>query len=258
MKYILITIYCITLVLSGTASPAMGESLNIAYTSFYPFFSRDTNNRMTGIFYEIINEAIVNRMKIKVSWKEFPWKRCQQNVRENYADGMITTINPQRMEYTSTHRDPFFVQSVNIFTYKGHARMSEIKRLKSFADIKEKGFSIITYLGNGWIEEHAESIGIKTNKVTLRDRVWQMLAHKRGDMVIEWPGGAWFEIRKFKLTDEIVETGAVINTVRIHLLIGKKSPYIHILPGFNTEIKKMTEDGTIKKITDKYCPMPSN
>ncbi len=231
---------------------AQETAMKIVYPDFYPFFSRNNENQMTGIFYEIIREALEKRMHIKVEWENLPWKRCQHNIKNNLADAMITTINPIRMEYSSTHPYPLFVQSVNIFTYKGHEDLKEIEQLTNFNEIYEAGFSIITYLGNGWIERNAESIGIKVHKVSQRDKIWKMLALKRGDIVIEWPEGAWAEIRRFNLEEHIQQTDAVINSVPFHLLIGNKSPYSHILPEFNITIRKMKEDGTIFKITEKY------
>lgn len=257
MQRLLTALILLIMLLSSVPARAQTAAMKIVYPDFYPFFSRDSENRMTGIFYEIIKEALEKRMLINVEWENYPWKRCQQNVKNNSADAMVTTINPTRLEYASTHPYPLFIQSVNIFTYKGHERLDELERLKGFNDIHQAGFSIITYLGNGWIEKNAESIGIEVVKVTLRDKIWKMLSLKRGDIVIEWPGGAWPEIMKFKLEDHIQQTNAVINTVHMHLFISKKSPYVNILPGFNKIIEEMDRDGTIQKITEKYCPSPT-
>jgi len=79
-----------------------------------------------------------------------------------------------------------------------------------------------------------------------------MLANKRGDIVIEWPPGAWPDIQKAGLTDRIIDTGSVISSMPFHLLIRKGSPYADRLPGFDRIIEEMNHDGTIQSILRKY------
>ncbi len=64
-----------------------------------------------------------------------------------------------------------------------------------------------------------------------------MLAEKRGDTVIEWPPGAWPDIRRMGVTDRIVDTGITISSMPFHLLIRKNSPQANILADFNETIR---------------------
>jgi polar amino acid transport system substrate-binding protein len=79
-----------------------------------------------------------------------------------------------------------------------------------------------------------------------------MLAKKRGDIVIEWPHGAWPDIRGLGLEDQVVDTGVRISTMPFHLLIRKNSPYTARLNDFNDTIKRMRADGTIESILAYY------
>jgi polar amino acid transport system substrate-binding protein len=79
-----------------------------------------------------------------------------------------------------------------------------------------------------------------------------MLAAKRGDIVIEWPHGAWPDIKRLGLSDKIIETPVTLSEMPFHMLIRKDSTYVNILPEFNNVIKKMYEDDTIANILSKY------
>lgn len=79
-----------------------------------------------------------------------------------------------------------------------------------------------------------------------------MLANKRGDIVIEWPGAAWPDIEKTGLENHIVQTAVSLDSMPFHLLIGKKSPFAACLPEFNNIIQDMKKDGTLDRIINKY------
>lgn len=233
---------------------AHDSAMHMAYMDYPLFFSRDEDGRMNGVFYEIIMEAVEKGMHIKTVWNSYPWKRCQACVEHGEADAMLTTLTPQRLEYARTHEDPVFKRSVHLFTYAGHPRLETIRKIKDFEEIGKAELSVITYLGNGWIEKNTASRGIRVHIIPQADKIWHMLVHKRGDLVIEWPGSAWPEIDRLGLAEGIVQTEAVIRTVPFYLLISKKSPYCAILPEFNKLIRQMHENGTIRSITEKYFP----
>ncbi len=127
-----------------------------------------------------------------------------------------------------------------------------MEALTSIDDIRDAGFSVITYVGNVWNEEHIRARGIKTYEVPYLRNVWLMLAQGRGDIVIEWPGGAWPDIVDQGLDGDIVQTDVVLGCMPFHLLIGTASPYVGLLPRFNETILQMQRDGTIDRIMASY------
>lgn len=245
----------IILALSFVATPLPARSaqpiMRIDYPDFWPFFTRTADGNMTGFFYEIVSEALL-QMHIGTAWETFPWGRCQANVQEGLADAMVTVPTTKRLRYTVTHRDPFYLKKLTIFTYKDHPRLVFIQNIKTIDDIKRYGFTVITYVGNGWNDKHIVSRKIQTHQTAKVKNVWPMLAHKRGDIVIEWPHAAWPDIKKTGAAKDIVQTSISIDAMPFHLLVNKKSPFASRMDEFNRTIQRMKASGRIGKIVNKY------
>ena len=236
------------------ASPVNADkSMHIVYPDYWPFFSTNSEGKLTGIFYEIITIALHERMGIDIHWDCFPWKRCQLYVKKGKADAMITVPTTERLAYCRTHPEPFHNKTMNIFTYAGHPYLDKIIGFRTIKDISRSGMSVLTYAGNGWNDKYIRSKRIPTIEAPRRSMEWSMLAHKRGDLIIEWPAGAWPDIFRLGLQDRIIQTDIVLDSMPFHLLIGRESIYIERLKEFEQVISAMQKDGTIQKIMDKYC-----
>lgn len=246
-----LSVLLLTVLLLHPAQAA--QPLRIDYPDFWPFFTRTDEGQMTGFFYEIVTEAL-GRMEITATWAMYPWGRCQNNVQNGEADGMITVPTPERLIYAETHSTPFYHKELNIFTHKGHPKCDQIKKITSIDDILSLNLSVITYTGNGWNDRNIKSRGIKTYESPKLENVWPMLANNRGDIVIEWPEAAWPDIQKTKVTDNIVMTAATLESMPFHLLIRNDHPYAKRLPEFDKTIRDMMQDGTIDSIMRSYSP----
>lgn len=228
------------------------NKMTIAYPEFNPFFFKNKNGKIEGLFYEIITEAIDLRMGINVEWFQMPWKRCQSQVFAGKLDAMITVPTQERSIYCDTHPDPFYRKELKLFTYKNHPRTKEIQHIESIEDIKKGGFIVITYSGNGWHDNNIAILGIRSFETSEVNNVWKMLAAKRGDLVIEWPIGAKVGLGQSGVADKIIETGVSLEPMPFHLLISKQSTYKHILVRFNSVINEMYTDGSIEEILSAY------
>lgn len=226
--------------------------LRIAFPDFPPFHWIDKHGQKKGFFYEIIAEALEKRMGITTVWTVYPWPRCQANLKAGKNDAILTVPTAERCVYTVTHKRPFYNKPLNIFTYVNHPKMTAIKGITSLADIQKGDFSVITYTGNGWHQEYVQSLGIKTHESPYLQNVWKMLALHRGDIVIEWPLGARPDISVLGLEDQVFDTGITVASMPFHLLIRKGAPRAVILDEFDGIISKMTEDGAIRSIMERY------
>jgi polar amino acid transport system substrate-binding protein len=226
--------------------------LRIAYPYFPPFHWMNEKGEMAGFFYEIISEALEKRMGMTAVWTSYPWIRCQESLKAGTDDAVITVPTPERAQYTVTHRNPFYQKPLNLFTYANHPRWDRISKIRTISDLKKGGFSVITYSGNGWHKTHVEPLGIKTYETAYLENVWKMLAEKRGDTVIEWPAGAWPDIRRAGVPDRIVDTSITLSTMPFHLLIRKDYPRTDLLTDFDEVINKMKADGSMKTILAQY------
>lgn len=235
------------------ASPARAaEVLRIGYTDFPPFHTQiDKKGKVCGFFHDIIQEAAA-RMGIALQWQQCPWGRCQENVRLGELDALLTVPTMKRLEYTVTHETPFYVKSRRLFTYAGHPRLDEINTVKNINDIAQKGLSVITYVGNGAFNSEIRSRDIKVYSTPTIPSVWKMLAIKRGDIVIEWPGGARENIHRQSLEGQIVETEAVLDALPFHLLIRKGHPMAKRMAELEATFREMRRDGTMERILKTY------
>lgn len=247
----LLALVCLLVLVPCPALAAGQAPMRVDYPDFWPFFSRDDTGKMTGFFYEIVSEAL-GRMGIEADWHAFPWSRCQANVQNGEADAMITAPTTERLAYSSTHSDPFYCKQLVIFTCADHPRIREIMAITDIDAIRDGGFSVITYMGNGWNEENIRSRGIKTYETPNLKNVWLMLAQMRGDIVIEWPGGAWPDIREVGVGRDVVQTDIVLESMPFHLLVGNNSPYADRLAEFNEVIFSMQRDGAMERIIERY------
>jgi polar amino acid transport system substrate-binding protein len=231
------------------------EPLRVAYPDYWPFFTRTEEGYMTGFFYEIVSEAL-GRMGISARWRAYPWSRCQALVKDGEADAMITVPTAERLVYAATHKDPFYLKRLKIFTTVDHPKLAEIKNIHTIDDIYRMGLVVVTYHGNGWNDKYIRSRGIKTYESPLLKNVWLMLANHRGDIAIEWPLAAWPLIEEGGVAKRIVETDVSLEAMPFHLLINRDCPCAARLPEFNEIIKQMRAEGRIKAITAKYVGRP--
>ncbi|HBD08590.1 MAG TPA: amino acid ABC transporter substrate-binding protein [Syntrophobacteraceae bacterium] len=226
--------------------------LRIAYPAFPPFHWVKENGEMAGFFYEIITEALEKRMGMTVVWTEYPWPRCQENIKLGIDDAIITVPTNERADYTVTTKAPFYSKPLNIFTYIDHPRMADIINIRNLTDLRDKNFSVITYIGNGWHKENIQPLGIKTYEASILVSIWKMLAERRGDVVIEWPPGSWPDIQRAGVSDRITDTNITISSMPFHLLLRKSYPKQDILDEFNQTISNMNQDGTMSLILSKF------
>jgi polar amino acid transport system substrate-binding protein len=228
------------------------EALRIAYPVFPPFHWMNKQGQMQGLFYDILTEAIEKRMGVALIWTAYPWTRCQENLKTGVDDAILTVPTPERDTYTITHPHAFYEKPLNLFTYSGHPRMDAIQRIGRIADLDNSGLAVITYSGNGWNSKHIRSRGIRTYETPHLENVWRMLAQKRGDLVIEWPPGAWPMISRLGLGQQIVDTGITISTMSFHLLLRKGAADLSILNAFDATIQRMKADGTMASILKRH------
>jgi len=242
----------IFILLLGSCLSAYAEPpLRIAYPDFPPFHYTDKQGNLHGFFYEIINEAVQNRMGVKVVWNSYPWIRCQENVRNGIEDALLTVPTAQRSEYTRTHAHPFWVKELHIFTSAYHPQLRGIMKLKTLDDLKRGNFSVITYSGNGWHRNAITPRGILSYETSDLKSVWHMLAAQRGDIVIEWPYAANLEIRAQSHVGQIIDTGIALDKMPFQLLIRTDSPNIRLLESFDKTIDDMRRDGAMDAILQK-------
>ncbi|MBN2617096.1 MAG: transporter substrate-binding domain-containing protein [Spirochaetales bacterium] len=223
------------------------------FTDYVPANYVSENGEYKGFLVDIVVEAFENRLKIPVDISIYPWKRCQMLVRSGEKDIFVTIPTDERLLYSEVTEKPIWIKKRVLFTYVDHPRLNEISQLKGLFDIKNSNLTVLSYIGNGWVEENVEkNSDIKVTYSTCVEGMYKMLAQRRGDIIIEESILVFPYIKELLLSDKIVETSGIGDESGFHIFISKKSNYLYILEQLNETINKMWADGTIEKILDSY------
>jgi polar amino acid transport system substrate-binding protein len=239
------------------ASQPSTKKLHIIYVSsgeWYPLEKAPEKNGLcgSGLYIDILNEIFTKQLKQKYNCSYVPWKRAQIDVKNGNADFIITIPTKERLHYTVPSDAPVFQLYLNIFTYKNHPKLAAIKKIKTADDILRLGLIPVSNLGNGWQKENIDSHGIQTNYISKNDNILQFLAARRADIVIDAAIPTIYSIKKLGLNSKIEITKAKFGPLNFHILLGKKSNYLKLLPEINKAVDKLIQDGTLKRLNEKY------
>ena len=235
------------------ASISYGRDVAIWVFTDYPKANyRNAEGQYSGFLHDIVIDVFEKRLGIAVDIAIFPSKRCQAMVKYGSADLMVTVPTTQRLEYTVTHDKPIWTKRLILFTYSGHPRIDSINRISGLTEIKDGGFTVISYIGNGWVENTLQSAGIPVLYATTVAGMYRMLSGRRGDLVVVEKSLALPLIKTWGFSDTIVETDGVASESGFHILISKKSKYAKMISRINLEIEKMRERGEIDTIIRRY------
>jgi len=220
-----------------------------------PFKSANSEGKPSGIFYDIITSAF-ERMEVPLQYKGYPWKRAQMLVKTKRADALITVPTPERLKYSIPSRETVLVVKMKIFTQRDNPNTAKIKSVKALADLK--GLKIVGYIGDGWGEEMLKQFEV--DWLPNIASVCKTIAAGRGDVFLENEIVALHTIKNIKNNerdwglkfDNIISFDAPVVPMSFHLLIQKKSKFLHLLPNFDETIRTMHKDGELDKIVDKW------
>jgi polar amino acid transport system substrate-binding protein len=245
--------------LFAAAVPARSQdAVKWVFTDYPPANFLTEEGAFSGFFYDIVMEVFQQRLGIPVDIAVYPWKRCQQMVKNGEADIMVTIPTPERKKYSVTHSRPIWIKRRILYTFKEHPRIHEIQLLNGLPSIKEGGYRVISYLGNGWTKKEVQGIGIPVFFATTVDSMYRMLAAKRGDLIIEEKVLAAPHIADLGLSEKIVETNGIGSESGFYILIGKKSTYASLISTLDREIEDMRKRGRLEDILRSYRISPSN
>ncbi len=227
----------------------IGRPFKFVLDHFPPMHS-NVNGEFKGIFIDIIEEIIRKRMGIEIEYSEFDWDTCQTRVIAGEYDGLITTPTPERLVHLKTHINTGYAFDWVIWTYSGHEKYEKICQIDSVQDIEAGGYTVGTYSGNAWVDNTFKSSGVD---IRYFENEFTALAQQKADIVIEEPLLTHQKIKAGGIDiHQIVETRVVFQTVPFQLMIGKKSPFVEMLPEFNRKVREIRLDGTMEQIMSQY------
>lgn len=224
------------------------DPMKLVYFNDYPPFSLEVNHKMKGILIDVVTEAIQNQMGIQVSHEGYPWARAQKMVMINEADAFVTVPTPERRRYTEVSTEPAIPVTFTLFVSKENPKIEALSRVKTIADLSD--FRMVNYIGDGWAKQNLGSMDVFWVP-TLTD-VIHLLANNQYDAFVDVSQVARFNVWRYGYKDQIVEFPNVLDHSSFNLCIGKKSPFVDILPKFDQTIRKMRKSGKLQEIYDRY------
>ena len=245
-----LTIFFIVFILMSAPPLYAGEPLVFSYSDHFPPFSWIKNKQNMGIIIDVVNEALIKRLNLKVRYMAAPWVRAQQMVQDGTADAFITVASEKRKTYTTTSSEPIIMISLSFFVVKDFPKINQLIHAQSFEDLKE--FRFISNRGNGLWEEKLK--GMKVEWLNNRYNIPFFLVAGRGAIWPELAHVGRYVIKRADATDAIVEIPINIPAPTQYFLlhIGKKSEYLKIIPQFDETIREMKKEGLIQKMEKSY------
>jgi polar amino acid transport system substrate-binding protein len=242
-------VYAVTIFLSASPIYA-GEPFVFSYSENFPPFSWTENKQNLGIINDVVNEALVKRLKLKVRYQAAPWVRAQRMVQNGTADAFITVVSEKRKTYTIANSEPIISISLSFFVVKDFQKVDQLRHAQSFEELKE--FRFVSNHGNGLWEEKLK--GMNVEWLNDRFKIPFFILAGRGDIWPELSHVGRYVIKRADAKAAVVEIPIKIPipTHNFFLQIGKKSAYLNIIPRFDETIREMKKEGVTQKIEERY------
>jgi len=204
---------------------------------------------MRGIYIDIADEVLGERMGFKITHKGYSWKRAQLMVQKNNADAFITTPTIERKTYTLVSTVPVLRFDMALFTHSKCMATLNLDKVKTIEDLNK--FRTINYFGNGWAKQNLAGMAAIDWVPTMEDAL-NLLSRNQYDVYVGAPQTVRYYIKTLGLQDRIIELPNVLDTIYHHLCIGKNSPFKDILPEFDQKLKAFRDSGKLLKIYEQY------
>ena len=227
------------------------DSFKVVYDDFEPFIWEE-DGATQGLYVDILTELFEKRLGVAVEYKKYPWARAQLSVAEGQADGMVTLLNAARLEYAEATEVPFVESPLGVFTYQDHPRFEAMQRIETLDDLRD--YRILTYLADGWATSELQDHDVEYDGHSF-SHIFNMLIFRRGDVFPQAEEITQHNINRLRLEDQIVQVpNVVLDTLSFRLLIGKKSPFISLLPKIEEALREMQSDDVLNEFYNRYEP----
>ena len=169
----------------------------IIVTDPWPPFSLLENQSINGTDAEII-KAVFAQLKIPISLKIYPWKRCISMVEEQEADAILDiSVTPERKVFLSFPEEPVSEGVTVFFTKK--------ERQISFSTLQDlNGLRAGALLGYSYCEElDKTSFMINADRVPSLKQNFRKLLAGRIDFLVEVDAVGFFTAKTMGISDQI-------------------------------------------------------
>lgn len=209
-----------------------------------------------GLEVEIV-ERCLNNLGIEVKHEFHPWARAQKLVEDGLVDGMMTTPNDTRFEYSIFGKEISLVNYWNIFVKSTNKEL--IEEAQKITELEElKNYTLTDFIGNGWSATFMkEEDGYNIQRVARLEQLPLMITNDRVQMMINSSNWINWWSKKQGVRDKLTEIDCEdIYFTRFHFvfMLSRKSPWVDkgLIRAMDIELQKMKESGEWHEILRKY------
>lgn len=246
-RYPLVLLVMLALATSDANEP---ELLLSAPPSLPPlrivFGEESTEDQCQSFAGEILREALTRRAGVKMVCDSVPWERAQLMVRTGQRDAFLATKNADRASYTVAGNEPVLTSRLVIFTLATHAKLADLKRVRTIAELKP--YRVLTYRGDGWVKNHLLPAGITVEWSEDPSAVLRKLASGRGDLFIQTDIDTLRLIRQLQLDNQVIMLPNELSKIQHFLMISKHSPWVTEQPRFDAAFRAMQVEGLLDSL----------
>ncbi len=231
------------------------STIEFSSSAWPPITYKDEAGVSKGLYVDILEELLGNRLDLTITHNILPWSRVQLEVKSGNTDFFISVPTQERLQYAKASKDPIFLLYLNIYTYKDHPKLEKIKQIKTIDDIKSLGLSTVSNNGNGWHKSNIENAGIKTFYVPTEENACLFLAKKRADIMIDAVVPTNKVVKDLGISPKIELTDVRFGPIKMHLLMSKKSPHIGLMEDIDQKLINLKQEGIIDQIVLRYSSL---
>lgn len=224
-----------------------------AWESWAPYQYLDNQKRLTGLDIELI-EAIVKKMNYTIKFKERPWARQLDEIKNGYIDlisGASKTTERENFAYFSA---PYRKESAVLYILKNNS--ARFKNIKKLEDIMNSSFKLGVVREYYYGEDYKKLIKNSQFKRQVQEvhediMNYKKLLGRRIDGFLADPVATAAGLRKVNMLDKV--TGLfIVYSDDIYVMFSKKKSSQKVVNDFNTSLELIKNDGTYDKIMNKY------
>lgn len=222
----------------------------VYYNDFAPY-SYSENGATKGVFVDILNSVLRDRLGLQLSHNSYPWERAQQLVKCGKADAFITVETPERLSYTQSSETSLLSVDLTVFVSLKSPHYEFLRNVKTTEELSS--FFLCQYIGNGWVRQNLTSHEIHWLPKT--KLVLKGLAAGRCDASVGVSDSTRYILNQMNIQNEVGELPIKIESMEVKLFIGKKSSFKNILAEFDAAMSSFKKEGNVARIINDYVPV---
>lgn len=226
---------------------SFAQPMRIAYNEDWnPYSYKGDDGAARGILVDVLEEALVRRMGLKVEHYGYPWNRVQLHVQQGTQDAFITVPTEERLAYSVSSSETAFVVEMRAFVASASPHYSALLKVRKISEFAQ--FRVCDIYGNGWAKRLYESNGIDVTWFRNNQIAMEQIQHGNCDLSMGATEVGLKIIRDLDMGEQLTVLPKIFDSMVFTLMINKDSPYVAILPEFDRTIRAMRKSGAIERI----------